>query len=98
MAYVELLPGVKNPFSLLLSEEEEEEEKNFFSSLGFLNRMEGGFCLLSAEGVWHFQEMRQNLQFKRCSSHRAEAFIDAGGEEERPSPLESIGSNSSLST
>ena len=33
-----------------------EEKKQFLEPLGVLERQEGGFCLLSEKGIWHFQE------------------------------------------
>ena len=56
-AYVEILPKSKNPFGLFL-DENFREEKEFLHSLGFLSRQEGGFCLLSPEGIWPLQDMR----------------------------------------
>lgn len=56
-AYVEILPRLKNPFGLFLNEDL-KEEKAFLESLGFLSQQEGGFCLLSYEGVWPLQDMR----------------------------------------
>ena len=58
VAYVELLPRLKNPFGLFLSDSF-QEGKEFLETLGFLSRQEGGFCLLSPQGVWPLQNMRE---------------------------------------
>ncbi len=55
-AYVELLPQVKSPFGFFI-DENLREEKEFLQSLGFLFQQEGGFCLLSPQGVWPLQDM-----------------------------------------
>ena len=55
-AYVEIQPRIKNPFGLFLGESL-KEEKEFLETLGFLFRQEGGFCLLSPQGVWPLQDM-----------------------------------------
>ena len=60
VAYVEILPRLKNPFGLFVSEDS-KEEKDFLESLGFLFRQEGGFCLLSPEGIWSFQDMKEMI-------------------------------------
>ncbi len=57
-AYVEFLPRIKNPFALFL-DESLIEKKTFLESLGFLSNQEGGFCILSPEGVWPLQSMRE---------------------------------------
>ena len=57
VAYVEILPRQKNPFGLFL-DEYSKKEKEFLECLGFLFRQEGGFCLLSPEGVWPLQDMK----------------------------------------
>ena len=56
-AYVEILPRLKNPFGFFLNEDQ-KEEKAFVESLGFLSQQKGGFCLLSSEGVWPLQDMK----------------------------------------
>lgn len=55
-AYVEILPRPKSPFGLFL-DENSKEEREFLKTLGFLFRQEGGFCLLSSEGVWPLQNV-----------------------------------------
>ena len=57
IAYVESLPRLKNPFALFLNENE-KDQREFLESLGFLSQQEGGFCLLSPEGVWSLQNMK----------------------------------------
>ena len=57
-AYVEIRPRTKNPFGIFL-DESFKEEKEFLENLGFLFRQEGGFCLLSPQGVWPLQEMEK---------------------------------------
>ncbi len=57
-AYIELLPRLKNPFGCFL-DERFQEEKKLLSALGFLTHQKGGFCLLSPEGVWPLQDMRE---------------------------------------
>lgn len=56
IAYVEILPRLKSPFGVFL-DESLQTEKEFLESIGFLFRQEGGFCLLSPQGVWPLQEM-----------------------------------------
>lgn len=56
-AYVEILPRLRKPLGCFLSEDL-KEEKIFLESLGFLSQQEGGFCLLSPEGVWPLQNMK----------------------------------------
>ena len=58
VAYVEIIPRFKNPFALFLNDSF-KEEKNFLESLGSLYRQEGGFCLLSPEGVWPLQDRKE---------------------------------------
>lgn len=58
VAYVEILPRTKSPFGIFL-DDNFKEEKEFLENLGFLSRQEGGFCLLSPEGVWPLQDMRE---------------------------------------
>ena len=58
VAYVEILPRLKNPFGLFLSDNF-QEGKEFLEALGFLSRQEGGFCLLSPQGVWPLQDMKE---------------------------------------
>ena len=58
IAYVECLPRLKNPFPVLLNEKTQQE---FLKSLGFLSQQTGGFCLLSPEGVWPMQEMKDMI-------------------------------------
>ena len=57
VAYVEILPRQKSPFGLFL-DENSKMEKEFLECIGFLFQQEGGFCLLSPEGVWPLQDMR----------------------------------------
>lgn len=59
-AYIEILPRLKSPFGFFL-DESSKQEKDFLESLGFLLRQEGGFCLLSPEGVWPLQDMAPAL-------------------------------------
>lgn len=56
-AYVEIVPQRVRPFPLLLGETS-EQGKHFLQSLGFLKLQEGGFCILSPQGVWPLQDMR----------------------------------------
>ena len=56
-AYVEILPRLKNPFGVFLNDKD-KEEKLFLESLGFLSQQDGGFCLLTSEGVWPLQDMQ----------------------------------------
>ena len=58
VAYIEILPRSQNPFGLFLNENS-QSEKEFLETLGFLFRQEGGFCLISPEGVWPLQEMNE---------------------------------------
>ena len=55
VCYIDIQNSPHRPMGVFL-EEESEEEKGFLESLGTLERQEGGFCLLSEEGVRHFQE------------------------------------------
>lgn len=64
VAYVEVLPRPKNPFGIFL-DENSKEEKEFLETLGFLSRQEGGLCLLSPEGVWPLQDMRE-MKDRHC--------------------------------
>ena len=57
VAYVEILPRIKNPIGLFL-DKNHKEEKDFLEALGFLSRQEGGFWLSSSEGFWPFQDMK----------------------------------------
>ena len=59
-AYIEILPRFKNPFGLFL-DTNSKEEKLFLESLGFLYRQAGGFCIISPEGVWPMQNMKDML-------------------------------------
>ena len=56
-AYVENLFRLKNPFALFLNANE-KDQREFLESLGFLSQQDGGFCLLSPEGVWPLQDMK----------------------------------------
>ena len=55
---IELSGGRASPFACFV-DERQGEEKAFLESIGFLFRQEGGFCLLSNEGNWPFQEIAQ---------------------------------------
>ena len=70
IAYVECLPRLKNPFPILLNEKPQQE---FLESLGFLSQQKGGFCLLSPEGIWPMQEMKdmrdKHIPIKNFTSH-----------------------------
>lgn len=57
VAYVELLPRQPAPFGLFI-EDNSKVEKIFLESLGFLSQQEGGFCLLSSQGVWPLQDIK----------------------------------------
>ena len=57
-AYLYQRPAVKNPFALFLSESS-QTEKQFFNSLGFLEKQEGGFCILTEKGVWPLQKRKE---------------------------------------
>ncbi|MCY4321125.1 MAG: hypothetical protein OXC37_01785 [Bdellovibrionaceae bacterium] len=57
VAYVECLPRLKNPFGIFLNEND-KSLKLFLENLGFLSQQEGGFCLISPEGVWPLQERK----------------------------------------
>ena len=72
VAYVELLPRLKNPFALLISE---NEQKEFLESLGFLSLQKGGFCLLSSEGVWPLQEMKK-MKERLAAIHNFTSSLD----------------------
>lgn len=58
VAYVEIWPRQKNPFGFF-GDEQFQEAKEFLEALGFLSSQEGGFCLLSSDGIWPFQNMRE---------------------------------------
>ena len=56
-AYAEVSPPVARPFPVFL-DDRSEKAKHFLQSLGFLNRQKAGLCVLSPEGVWPLQDMR----------------------------------------
>ena len=56
VCYIETPSSSHQPVSLFLDESGEEDIKSFLLSQGFLEKQEGGFCLVSEQGVWSFQE------------------------------------------
>lgn len=57
VCYLETSSEGANPAGLFLKEEGDSDEKSFLLSLGSLEKQSGGFCLVSEQGVWSFQEM-----------------------------------------
>ena len=55
VCYIDIQNSPHRPMGVFL-EEGKGEERGFLESLGTLERQGGGFCLLSEEGVWRFQE------------------------------------------
>lgn len=55
VCYIDMAYSPYRPMGIF-PDEGEEETKQFLESLGVLERQEGGFCLLSEQGTWHFQE------------------------------------------
>ena len=56
VCYIDLKQESLPPLGVFI-QENHYEEKVFLESLGFLSKQAGGFCLLSPEGSWSFQEM-----------------------------------------
>ena len=56
VCYIETPSESNQPVSLFLDENGEQDLKSFLLSQGFLEKQEGGFCLISEQGVWSFQE------------------------------------------
>lgn len=54
--YIEVTPREKNPFGIFI-DQEDKEIKELFESLGFLFQQEGGFCVISPQGIWSLQDM-----------------------------------------
>ena len=59
VCYLETPPEGTSPAGLFLQEEGDSDEKSFLLSLGSLEKQSNGFCLVSEQGVWSFQEMDQ---------------------------------------
>ena len=53
--YIDIQNSPHRPMGVFLSEDT-QGERRFLESVGTLEKQEGGFCLLSEKGVWHFQE------------------------------------------
>ena len=56
VCYIETPPENHQPVSLFLDEIGGQDIKSFLLSQGFLEKQEGGFCLVNEQGVWNFQE------------------------------------------
>lgn len=73
VCYVEIPSQNKQPVTLFLNEDQ-EEEKAFLLSQGFLEKQDSGFCLISEQGVWSFQESLsgdwQNPALRHFQEHR----------------------------
>ena len=56
VCYIETPSESYQPASLFLDESGGQDFKSFLLSQGFLEKQESGFCLVSEQGVWSFQE------------------------------------------
>lgn len=73
VCYIDIQNSPHRPMGVFL-DEGSEEERRFLESLGALEKQEEGFCLLSEEGVWHFQEEGSPVQFKVQNNSQREWF------------------------
>ena len=55
IAYVECLPRLKKPLPFLSNQKFQQE---FLEKFGFLSKQKGGLYILSPEGIWPMQEMK----------------------------------------
>ena len=67
VCYIETPSENNQPISLFLNEE--EHLKSFLLSQGFLEKQEGGFCLVNEQGVWSFQETDPIESYHPALSH-----------------------------
>ena len=79
VCYIDIQNSPHRPMGVFL-DEGSEEEKRFLESLGTLEKQEGGFCLLSEKGVWHFQEEGSPVQFEVQNNLQGEwlSFFSSG--------------------
>ncbi len=76
ICYIDLKQEALAPLGVFI-QENDHEERGFLESLGFLLKQEGGFCLLSLEGFWSFQELDwQNMSTPIFQKAKEKAFGD----------------------
>ena len=55
VCYIESFKESLPPFGVFLKEEQKKEQM-FLESQGFLTKQEGGFCILTPQGIWQLQK------------------------------------------
>ncbi|MCY4512202.1 MAG: hypothetical protein OXB86_00775 [Bdellovibrionales bacterium] len=77
--YIDIQHSPYRPMGVFLNEDT-KGERRFLESLGTLEKQEGGFCLLSEQGVWHFQEDRGVNRLNNSDSFQFEwlSFFASG--------------------